>query len=371
MILTKEKKPISSRVQRKFNQLREKIKTLQENQKKTVEELDASLQFYYAEIYPIEKKSLKLLIERTELSYQFYITQNGLSKSEFKSLKNLIIRDVNIICSLHDDCNIPAEIKKIFKELHGTDYDVIAAEKQERFKNSMKEMFSEYETDIDFSDLDKNQSAEKIMDSASHSMDKFFEEKENSNQTHKESKKTNKRQEKELKEKTLVERQKKSISSIYKKLVFALHPDLEQDNKKKIWKEELVKKITSAYHNNDLYALLAIEMDWANHSTGQTQSQTDAQFEIYNAILRDQIKTLESDIDTLLMDQKYTPIEKFYDDYFDGISALKRQRNLLKEDLKMSQKVVAGLKTPNAAAIYRETIKIKRRQLAEEENYFF
>lgn len=364
VILAKETKSLTTPAQKKFNQLKTKVKNLQEKQVRTTQELDTSLQFYYAQIRPEQDTLLAVLIERTKASYQFYKAGKGLSKSELKSLKKLIVEDINSIESMNGGCNTPPEIKEIFSELSGIDYDEMATEKLDFFKESMEARFKEFGADIDLSGIDMNRPQEEVMRDIFRSMGKAAQEfKDSGRETEREirePKRTKKQQEKELKQQAFVETQKKSISAIYKQLARVLHPDLEQDSQEKVWKEELVKKLTSAYKDNDLYALLSIEMEWVNRSAGQLQAQNDEQFEIYNAILRDQAKTLQADIDMLLMHPKYMPIQRYYDYGFDGIRTLQIELNDIKEQVQFYQKLVERLKTPKAADIFRAAFKEQR-----------
>ncbi len=356
-ILAKAIKPITTPTQKRFNQLQAKIKALQEEQKKTTQKLDTSLQFYYAKIRPQQESLLNILIERTIISYQFYRAGKDLSKSEFKLLKKLIIKDVNTICAQHSSDTIPVEIKNIFKELNGIDYDTLAAEKLAAFKVNMQQVFEDFGTDIDLSRINMSESEEEIIEDIFRSMGKSFEKQKSSNESHKKIKKRKKLQEKEVIKQSFLDVQKKSIGSIYKKLVFTLHPDLEQNSTEKIWKEELIKKLTSAYQNNDFYGLLAIEMEWANHSAGHMHAPNDEQFEVYNAILADQVRTLQRNIDTLVMSPKYMPIKPFFSNHFDGAMSLKIKYDFLKNDVQMSQQMVDGLKTAKAPGLYRSVIR--------------
>lgn len=62
------------------------------------------------------------------------------------------------------------------------------------------------------------------------------------------------------------EMQEKGINSIYKQLTKVFHPDLEHDSAQKAHKEELMKRLTTAYKSNDLYALVILAMEWMNGS---------------------------------------------------------------------------------------------------------
>ncbi len=87
MVPTQETESLLTPAQKTFNRLRAKIKALQEKYRAVTQELDASLQFYYAKIRPEEVAFQDALLERIKITYQFYKSQKSLSKANLKSLK--------------------------------------------------------------------------------------------------------------------------------------------------------------------------------------------------------------------------------------------------------------------------------------------
>jgi paraquat-inducible protein B len=150
--------------------------------------------------------------------------------------------------------------------------------------------------------------------------------------------------------------QSKSLQTIYKQLVRVLHPDLERDSQKRTWKEELMKKLTVAYENNDLFSLLTIEMEWMNASAEKIRSQNDTDLKIYNAILKDQIQELQVSIDMLFMHPRNLPIQKFYRNGFNGIASLKKKAIDLKKLIQEIQETMPRLQTKQAKTIFKEII---------------
>jgi len=176
-------------------------------------------------------------------------------------------------------------------------------------------------------------------------------------QTSGESKKTKKQLEKESKRQAVKDMQSKSLHTMYKQLVRVLHPDLERDNQKRTWKEELMKKLTVAYDSNDLYSLLTIEMEWMNSCAGKIRSQTDEDFKIYNTILKDQIQELQVGIDALFMHPRNLPLQRFYSSGFDGIPSLKKKAGALKNFIKEIQEMIPRLQTQQGKTILKKIIK--------------
>ncbi|MFH1831748.1 MAG: hypothetical protein ABH827_02990 [bacterium] len=295
------------------------MKVLQAQQQDKTQELDLALQFYYEKIRPDEVILQGLFIERVTIAYQIYKTSKDFSKAERKDLKKIVMDEVNVVFSLGDGYNIPVEVKEIFSDLNGVDYDETLAAELELFE-------------------DENQMAS----------------------SRRESKKTKKQREKESKKSEFEALLKQNINSTYKQLARVLHPDLEQNSEQKIVKEELMKTLTIAYKNNDLYELLNLELECLKHSASTKQTQNNEKLEIYNTVLADQVKTLQVTIDTLFQDPKYAPLGRYYNDRFNGIFSLKFKYEQLKNEVRAMQKFVNRLKTPAVVGIFKIAIKERR-----------
>ena len=89
---------------------------------------------------------------------------------------------------------------------------------------------------------------------------------------------------------------KKSIRAIYIDLIKVFHPDTEQDAGKKLEKEEISKKITEAYGNNDLYALLNLETQFLEQQSKRLNGMKAETAKSYLAMLNNQIKELRENI---------------------------------------------------------------------------
>ena len=369
-LVAKKEKPTLTYNQKTFNKLIKTVKDLQIKQKETDRDLDIALQFYYASIKPDEAVLLQSVIERINIAYQFYKTPKNLSKAELKVFKEWLAEEVGEVFATGDFHEIPAEIKSIFKELNGVACEDEFAEELEATKDQIRERFKKLGIDIDLSDINASDPQEEIMRKIFLKMGQAASDNKNFNQENfSEAPKTKKQLEKELKKNAFEAMQAKSLSSIYKQLARALHPDLEQNIEQKIWKEELMKKLTTAYDDNDLYSLLTIEMEWMNRSAGKMQSQNDDELKVYNSILRDQVKELEATIDMLWMHPRYIPIQRFYNNKFDGISSLKKAHIELKKLIQNIQGNIARLKTPEVKIVFKEIIKelIKRQSFMPQE----
>jgi hypothetical protein len=343
--------------QKEFHQLKKKVAWLQKEQKNRQEELDRCLQFYHENIKPEEEIVRNTMMERVELIYAFYKTQSCFSKAERKALKLVILNSMDQIFEIIEFAKISPEIKQIFKALNGYDIEDVAAEELELTKSELKEMFKERGVDVDFSGIDCTESLEEILRKMSDSVDAaFFEKSDQPQEKLKEKPKTKKQLQKEQRRLQAEELQNKSLNTIYKQLAKTFHPDLEPDIEQKARKEVFMKKLTNAYENNDLYALLTLENEWMNDSTGPSASQSRDQLKIYNAILRDQIGALQESLGLLITHHKYFQIHRFFEYSYGGIGVLRRVYEAIRKDARDLQVLIKNLKGPRAEMILRAII---------------
>jgi hypothetical protein len=85
------------------------------------------------------------------------------------------------------------------------------------------------------------------------------------------------------------------LRTLYRKLASSIHPDREHDVSEKARKTEAMQSLNNAYQSKDLLSLLKL-----HHQTLQTDATSDALAEDtlreYNALLKAQLKSLESEI---------------------------------------------------------------------------
>jgi len=100
----------------------------------------------------------------------------------------------------------------------------------------------------------------------------------------------------------------KSMRSLYLSLAKALHPDIEMDLAEKKRKEELMKKVTAAYADKDLAALLKLEMQWVATETRTLDTLPDEKLKLYIASLKEQAAALEEEHASVFYNPRFAPI---------------------------------------------------------------
>jgi hypothetical protein len=128
-----------------------------------------------------------------------------------------------------------------------------------------------------------------------------------------------------------------------------LHPDLEMDPLVKAEKEALMKKLTVAYDNQDLHTLLSLEITWMNRTASNSEShvqEAEEQLSVYNALLKDQVKSLEEELDALFMHPKFMDIQRILAHHPRStiIDILKDEEQYISGDLKRYSSSIMELK---------------------------
>ena len=111
------------------------------------------------------------------------------------------------------------------------------------------------------------------------------------------------------KEKQLEEREKKkemSMGLLYKSLVHILHPDIEQDPEKKLVKSEIMKRLTRAWKERNLYELLNIEGEVSTEEAdARIADLPDDIIDIYCDGLKDTLQQLKVKKHEIIRHPKY------------------------------------------------------------------
>ena len=282
--------------QEAFNKLTARIEKLHKEIEKKETQFEAALSIYSTAIHPLRKEILILTRKLVDQLWQVYKSKQ-LSKQDLRHLKAILQENVE---SLLQSTNKPdEELKAIFGELEGESYESVRQREEAMMKQEVKEMFDNMNVDIDLSDVDINDKifAEKIADANEKMREKLEREQEKrqqqNNRQQRVTKKTTKQLEAEKMQQAVDEMKHKNINTIYRQLAKLFHPDLEQDEERRIEKGELMKQLTAAYEAKNLHALLSLELKWIHKENDHLASLTEEKLGIYLQILKEQAAELE------------------------------------------------------------------------------
>jgi len=347
IISSKTKQPLNKQ-QQTFNRLVKKIEKLRLELERTVDDLDGKLNYYGKNIHPLEKVLTENRKEAVKLLFPFYTDKKLLSKPQKKILKQFLSMQLEEIFSI--DMNKPdEELEEIFQKINGISSEEAATGEFEKLKDEMESMFESAGFDINLKDLDKHMSPEELMAKMKNLENEFIKQQENISSNKALRKKTAKQLEKEEKERQLEEARNKNISSIYKQLAKALHPDLEQDEIIKLEKEALMKRLTVAYNNNDLHSMLSLEMEWIHKEELNTDKLSNEKLTIYNRVLKEQVQDLEEQKFKLMEHPRFQPLMR-YTNFFSSHRNINLpiEKRRIEETLASIKKSISNLKGKEA-----------------------
>lgn len=336
--------------QKTFNRLKKKVQVLRNRLKETETALEKALQFFKTEISPLKRSILISTSDFIKLLYRCYKNPKKLSKRDKIDLKEIIVQKCYETSKLSNSIkDIDLEVQAIFKELEGVDFTESYSREMEEGKAILSEMCKELNLDVNLSSLETSDDEESIIRKVFQAMHEAHE-KQQAETPHPTKPKSKKEIQKEIKAQELEQLQHKGLGTIYKQLAKALHPDLEQDPMVKAEKEQLMKRLTTAYENEDLHTLLSIEMEWLNRTESderEGRQQTDEQLKIFNSLLKDQVEELEFELEMTSKNPRFYCLQDFnLKDVTSMMFQLAKMRNELKNDIRNFKEIMGHLTSP-------------------------
>jgi hypothetical protein len=289
--------------QQTFNRLSKRIQQLQNAIQQDAAKLEAILKAYNAAIPALQRTvaATKIVLAKAL----------GETTTKIKYGKRQAIDVRNVILTLCDeafaDIEPDEETQRFFNEWSQSSYQEELANQ----KDAMKQMLSQtvkdaFGLDIDFSDM--GDTPEEMAQFAKRLQSQVIDNANTRDHRASGRKKTKKQIEKEERDRQREQQQLKSIRSLYLSLAKALHPDTETDPTKKTHKEELMKKVTTAYADKDLATLLKLELEWVADESHDLDTLPDEKLKLYIASLKEQIAALEAEHAAVVYNPRYMPI---------------------------------------------------------------
>ena len=338
LVITPKSEKDLSKLQKQFNANVKKINEL----KQRLQEDEASLRLIVAriqsDIIPVEQKHFDKI---TELVYVFdkHHDDPFFKKKEKAKIADFIVNKSHELIETTGN----RDLKILYEKYAEESFDEMDAEAEnataEMMKSMMSSMFGvDFEEDADVSDPQKMQEY----------MERKMEEKQAEAQAKKANrKKSDKQIEKEEKIKEEAKNVSKAARSIYTDLVKAFHPDRERDETERDRKTEIMKRVTQAYENDDLFELLRLKIELQG-SDIESLTMADEQLKYYNKILKEQVRELEESLWQLRM-QGSGPmggedlLSRFGGDEKSMKAKITRQVNKLKNNIKMVEQDIITL----------------------------
>jgi len=322
-IAPKDPKSLSKN-QQLFNKLTKRIETLEVEIISENDKLSQLLVIYGKEINPLQTKVANLRV-KLAMALAETVPANKFTKKQVEKIREIIIDQ----CDGAFTCIEPDPHQEAFYDNWA---EIPYQEEQQEQTETSKEMFAEYMSDMYGIDVDMDD-FDDSPEGFARLQEKIKEQFEQSQQTyqkpnHKKSKKQQAREQVLLEEESI---KAKNIRSIYIALAKVMHPDTEVNEFLKAEKEEVMKKVTAAYEQKDLPALLKLEIEWVHKTSEHLEKLTDDKLKIYISALRQQAAELELERDSMKFHVRFTKIIDYaHLPLKNALYAIKREKSELK-----------------------------------------
>ena len=371
LTISKAGKQKLSKNQEAFNKLTQKIERLQKEIEKKQLQLDLAMKLYGTEVHPFKTKITEQRRELIVVLWDNYSTKK-LSKVDQRHLKQIIREHVQTL--LEEIGTEPdPEIKKIFEELEGDNYDEMLEQEKEIARAEMAEELAKFK--VDLSDIDVNDEealAKKLHEARQKLFEEHFERNNKYEKKQPPKKKSARQIEAERMQQEVDEMKQKNIGTIYKQLAKLFHPDLEQDEERKLEKEILMKELTVAYEAKNLHALLTLELRWIHKENEHLETLTEEKLAVYLQILKEQAQELEYEKNGIHQHPQYSVLLQQFGWNFRKYPVQTVQKHLqeTKERLENFQTNITDLKSDLALRYIKQMIKYWKQLREEEEEEF-
>ena len=345
-----------SPAQRRFNQLMRKLEQMRERYRQNEHSLDGLLEAYGLEIFPLVGKLGKLnfaLVTECRAA----LDQFKLSKNRRKRLRRLIhlksIQLLNNPDGLTEDDQ--ATLERLVEET--TDQATERA-KSERLTEEFETMMDIAEAmadaagvKLDLSGLDIHGDPDEFEAELQRRLEAAIQS-DPADRAKGGRRKPNKTQlnyERRLREEN--EAKERDLKSLYKQLAKILHPDLEADPERRLQKEEWMKRLTTAYAENDLRELLLIEMEFMGTDTGNLEAASDQKLIVYARVLEDQIEDLRRRTNNIIHEPRYAALVPFSDPLMDDVTPVAIQKRNLLDEIREHERWLVTLQAGGPAGL--------------------
>ncbi|WP_114782288.1 J domain-containing protein [Botryobacter ruber] len=279
----KKEKDALSKLQKQFNTKINRINklkaTIAENEA-VIAELRKKVQ---EELVPLSKELTEGRIAFVNLLDKAY--EGSFFRKREKEKLAMLIEDLSF--SLIEDEG-REELIPLHDKYAAFSHAEVVEQAEEEAKEQAQDLFQDFfGLDIDLDNFDD-------LEGLQEQLRQQMEAQEQARQQQKAKRKKTKAQEaKEEALKTEMSNIAKASRRIYTDLAKMLHPDREQDQEQRAWKEEVMKKVTAAYTQNDFFELLRLQMEFMQEKGDALHELPEQQLKYYLKLLNEQLKELE------------------------------------------------------------------------------
>ncbi|KWT07335.1 J domain-containing protein [Pseudomonas amygdali] len=335
-IVAQPSRPQLSAGQKKFNTLMEKLEARRKLLQQWLVISTTCEKLWVEELVPMISEQAENEINKLRL-LDVAFDQFRLSKKDRATLLEIIcVMTMSLMGGEHDE-----ELKQLYFKYTGNDYDEDERLQNQFFKSSLEEELGvELGDDVDLNSID---------DVTQHIEEKLREQAEQAEQAQS-TQKPKKPTASEIRREQEEAEGSQSLREIYRKLASALHPDREQDADERERKTALMQRVNEAYENDNLLALLQMQMEIEQIDQTHIDNITDKRLKHFNRILSEQLRELEDEIH----DRKMLIREQFLMDPYEDIrpktvnAKCAKQLKAIREHLDDAQDELDALTDPKS-----------------------
>ena len=149
-------------------------------------------------------------------------------------------------------------------------------------------------------------------------------------------------------------------------LVKNFHPDTEQDEEKRLWKTEIMQKITLAYGEDDYIQLLELQMTLLEDRDNAVEKFDDKQLRYFNDALKQQVDELEMQLNmnSPAMNPMFHGAELFSLNRDQMVRNVNKQVKNFQQNLKVYRNCIEVIKSARGLKEY-----VKQYELADEMDF--
>lgn len=302
-----------SKEQRAFNRLIRKVEKLRQQLDSRRRELEADLVFHAEHVAP---RVTKVTSRRKALvrALRPFLSDRRLKAADRRVLRDLVAEHLGAIpigpgADDHD-------LRAVFEEVHGEDYASVAESQMAAARGEMEALFSELGFDVDLSGIRPDMTHEELAAGLAELVD-GIQQQAAADPGPAKAAWTKQELRAEARTRRLDDARRNSVGATYRRLVKALHPDLEPDPDVRERKSRLMQEVTSAHAANDLHALLRLEMACIQNEKHDLARLTDEKLHAYNQLLLEQARELEHALFELPDHPRYEPLMTMSGEPFD------------------------------------------------------
>ncbi|OKL41078.1 hypothetical protein [Pontibacter flavimaris] len=274
-----------SKLQQEFNRKTEQIEQLKKELAARHKSMNLAQKRIEKELRPIIEQQLEKRVELAYLLDEAY----ALPLFSYREKEKLaaLIENITFDLIANYERRDMVELHDRYAEFTYREKTAHTDEGEEDLDESMVEEEPEAEDELeDLDDYERIQAE----------LDKEMERREREKQNRQKSRKTKAQLAKEAQAKAELSNISKASRRVYTELAKQLHPDKERDETKRAWKEEAMKRVTQAYHHDDFFELLRLQMEFMQEQGQPLDKLGDEQLEYYVQILTDQLDELKTEL---------------------------------------------------------------------------